>query len=70
MTNNANPQMWEFWHARFDYGGKKGYKYRPVIIVIKCEDDSLVRQYQRHNLFDQYNLRASEGRSVGHVQQS
>ncbi len=42
MTSDTEPQKWEVWHARFDYDGKKGYKYRSVIIVGKCEDGSLV----------------------------
>ena len=41
MTNNA-PQQWEIWHARFNYDGGKGYKYRPVIIVGVKDDGSLV----------------------------
>lgn len=42
MTSDTDPQMWEIWHARFNYDDKKGYKYRPVIIVGKHEDGSLV----------------------------
>ena len=42
MTSDAAPQVWEVWHARFDYDGKKGYKYRPVIVVGTREDGSLV----------------------------
>ena len=34
--------MWEIWHARFNYDDKKGYKYRPVNIVGKHKDGSLV----------------------------
>jgi hypothetical protein len=38
MTNKApesplQPQIWEVWHARFNYSEGKGYKFRPVIIV-------------------------------------
>lgn len=29
----SSPQVWEVWHARFDYEGGSGYKYRPVIVV-------------------------------------
>lgn len=29
------------WHARFDYEGKHGYKYRPVIVVGVREDGTL-----------------------------
>lgn len=42
MTNKAQPHQWEVWHARFNYDGNKGYKYRPVIIVGTREDGSLV----------------------------
>ena len=34
--------MWEVWHARFNFEGGKGYKYRPVIIVGVRSDGSLV----------------------------
>lgn len=36
------PRPWEVWHARFDYGGGKGYKYRPVIILDARKDGSVV----------------------------
>ncbi len=36
------PQPWEVWHARFDYEGGKGYKYRPVIILDVREDGTIV----------------------------
>ena len=26
-------QIWDIWHARFDFSEGKGYKYRPVIVV-------------------------------------
>lgn len=42
MTNEVTPQKWEIWHARFNYDGGKGYKYRPVIIVGVRDDGSLV----------------------------
>ena len=42
MMSDADPQMWEVWHARFDYDDRKGYKHRPVIIVGKREGGSLV----------------------------
>lgn len=29
----SSPRAWEVWHARFDYDGGSGYKYRPVIVV-------------------------------------
>lgn len=35
------PELWEVWHARFDFDGK-GYKYRPVIVVGVRFDGSLV----------------------------
>lgn len=38
----ATPQLWEVWHARFNFDGGQGYKYRPVIIVGLHEDGSLV----------------------------
>lgn len=41
MTNSATPQMWEIWHARFNYSGSSGYKFRPVIIVGINPDGSL-----------------------------
>lgn len=31
--NDAAPQEWEIWHARFNYAGTSGYKFRPVIIL-------------------------------------
>lgn len=42
MTSDAAPRKWEVWHARFNYDGKKGYKYRPVIIVGRRDDGSVV----------------------------
>lgn len=36
------PRLWEIWHARFNFDGNKGYKYRPVIVVGVREDGSLV----------------------------
>lgn len=36
------PQLWEIWHARFNYEEGKGYKYRPVIVVGVRDDGSLV----------------------------
>ena len=32
MSSRA-PQPWEVWHARFEYQGKSGYKYRPTIVL-------------------------------------
>ena len=40
--NEAGPQRWDIWHARFNYEGGKGYKFRPVIIVDATADDTLV----------------------------
>lgn len=40
--SDARPQVWDVWHARFDYDDGKGYKYRPVIIVGVSSDGSLV----------------------------
>ena len=43
MSDNGQaPQLWEVWHARFDFSGGSGYKYRPVIVVGVREDGSLV----------------------------
>lgn len=42
MTNSVAPQVWEVWHARFDFSDGKGYKYRPVIVVGVRDDGSLV----------------------------
>lgn len=36
------PQLWEVWHARFDFQEGKGYKYGPVIVVGVHPDGSLV----------------------------
>lgn len=41
-SRDAKPQMWEVWHARFDYEEGRGYKWRPVIVVGVCESGSLV----------------------------
>lgn len=27
------PEPWDVWHARFNYEGGRGYKYRPVIVA-------------------------------------
>ena len=40
--SEAAPQPWEVWHARFNYEGGKGYKYRPVIVAARCDNGSLV----------------------------
>lgn len=40
--SNRIPQVWEIWHARFNYSEDKGYKYRPVIVVDICSNGSLV----------------------------
>lgn len=41
MTTSRIPQLWEVWHARFDFSEGKGYKYRPVIVVGTRDDGSL-----------------------------
>ena len=41
MSSEA-PALWEVWHARFNFDGKQGYKYRPVIVVGVRENGSLV----------------------------
>ena len=41
MSSEA-PALWEVWHARFNFDGKRGYKYRPVIVVGVRENGSLV----------------------------
>lgn len=42
MVISVEPQLWEVWHARFNYEEGKGYKYRPVIVVGVKPDGSLV----------------------------
>lgn len=42
MTSEDGPGPWEIWHARFDFSDGKGYKYRPVVVVGREEDGSLV----------------------------
>ncbi len=42
MTTDAAPQIWEVWHARFDYQEGRGYKFRPVIVVGARDDGTLV----------------------------
>jgi hypothetical protein len=41
-SGGQGPQVWEVWHARFDFSEGRGYKYRPVIVVGLREDGSLV----------------------------
>ena len=41
MSSEA-PALWEVWHARFNFDGKRGYKFRPVIVVGVRENGSLV----------------------------
>ena len=36
------PQPWDIWHARFDYSEGRGYKYRPVIVLVAHADNMLV----------------------------
>ena len=31
--SSEQPRIGEVWHARFNFEGGKGYKYRPVIVV-------------------------------------
>ena len=40
--NEVVPQIWDVWHARFNYDGGRGYKYHPVIIVGTKEGGALV----------------------------
>lgn len=42
MMSSEPPALWEVWHARFNFDGKRGYKYRPVIVVGVRENGSLV----------------------------
>lgn len=39
--SSSGPKQWEVWHARFDFNDKKGYKYRPVIIIEVYPDGTL-----------------------------
>ena len=41
MSSEA-PALWEVWHARLNFDGKRSYKYRPVIVVGVRENGSLV----------------------------
>lgn len=41
MTSEVSPQLWEVWHARFNFDDGKGYKFRPVIVVGVRDDGSL-----------------------------
>jgi hypothetical protein len=41
-SGGQGPQVWEVWHARFDFSEGRGYKYRPVIVVGLREDGGLV----------------------------
>ncbi|MGN0287430.1 MAG: type II toxin-antitoxin system PemK/MazF family toxin [Atopobiaceae bacterium] len=40
--SDALPRIWEVWHARFDFEGGRGYKYRPVIVVGVRSNGSLM----------------------------
>lgn len=40
--SDKEPQPWEVWHARFDYVGSSGYKFRPVIVLATRPDGTLV----------------------------
>lgn len=42
MMSSDAPQAREVWHARFDFDGGKGYKYRPVIVIGSNGDGSAV----------------------------
>ena len=33
VMNKQEPQLWEIWHARFNFSEGHGYKYRPVIVL-------------------------------------
>lgn len=33
MMSSELPAPWEVWHARFNFDGKRGEKYRPVIVI-------------------------------------
>lgn len=39
--SSQTPELWEAWHARFNYEGRTGYKYRPVIVAGVREDGLL-----------------------------
>lgn len=47
MMSEFSPEPWEIWHARFNYDGAKGYKFRPVIVVGANPDGSLVMMVTR-----------------------
>ena len=47
--NNKSPRPWEIWHVKFNFSEKKGYKYRPVIIINVTKDDSLVMMVTSSN---------------------
>ena len=36
------PQLWEVWHARFDFSEGHGYKHRPIIVLATRLDGLLV----------------------------
>lgn len=36
------PEVWEVWHARFDFSEGKGYKFRLVIVLGVHDDGGLV----------------------------
>ena len=40
--SDVAPAPWEVWHARFNFDGGKGYKYRPVIVLGTRAGGSLV----------------------------
>lgn len=41
-VSDKGPQPWEVWHARFDFSGGRGYKFRPVIVLAMRPDGTLV----------------------------
>lgn len=42
MESNDVPRQWDVWHARFNYEGKSGCKYRPVVVVGASDSGLLV----------------------------
>lgn len=39
---DAIPSPWEIWLARFDFQDRKGYKYRPVLVLSADESSAIV----------------------------
>ena len=42
MNSAQKPRPWEVWHARFNFSEGHGYKYRPVIVLAKNSNGTLV----------------------------